>query len=193
MKDWTSSKILELLEALSKHKTRELFNKPVSEKEAPKYRTIVKEPMDYSTIKKRFDAGLVGNLDEFARLVDLIISNCKAYNPADEEHSYFSWAVSLDEFWKPLLRKSQDALKRERDRLTTRMIAATSGAAVGSSASATAAAVAAVIAEPVKTKRASSGGGVNALPRSSMGGKVVEEEKAVAAATSSKRRRVEEK
>jgi hypothetical protein len=193
MKEWTSSKILELLETLSKHKTRELFNKPVSEEEAPKYRTIVKEPMDYSTIKKRFDAGLVGNLDEFARLVDLIISNCKAYNPADEEHSYFSWAVSLDEFWKPLLRKSQDALKRERDRLTTRMIAATSGSAVSSSASATAAAVAAVIAEPVKTKRASSGGAVNALPRSSIGGKAVEEEKAVAAATSSKRRRVEEK
>lgn len=193
MKEWTSSKILELLETLSKHKTRELFNKPVSEEEAPKYRTIVKEPMDYSTIKKRFDAGQVGNLDEFARLVDLIISNCKAYNPADEEHSYFSWAVSLDEFWKPLLRKSQDALKRERDRLTTRMIAATSGSAVSSSASATAAAVAAVIAEPVKTKRASSGGAVNALPRSSSGGKAVEEEKAVAAATSSKRRRVEEK
>ena len=193
LKEWTSSKILELLETLSKHKTRELFNKPVSEEEAPKYRTIVKEPMDYSTIKKRFDAGLVGNLDEFARLVDLIISNCKAYNPADEEHSYFSWAVSLDEFWKPLLRKSQDALKRERDRLTTRMIAATSGAAVSSSASATAAAVAAVIAEPVKTKRASSGGAVNALPRSSIGGKAVDEEKAVAAATSSKRRRVEEK
>jgi len=189
MKDWTNSKILELLEALSKHKTRELFNKPVSEEEAPKYRTIVKEPMDYSTIKKRFDAGLIGSLDEFARLVDLIISNCKAYNPADEEHSYYSWAVSLDEFWKPLLRKSQDALKRERDRLTTRVLAATgSSGGGGSNASVAVAAVAAVIAEPIKTKRSSSGG-VNAVSRLSSG-KVVEEEKVVMA---SKRRRVEEK
>jgi hypothetical protein len=145
--------------------------------------------MDYSTIKKRFDAGLIGSLDEFARLVDLIISNCKAYNPADEEHSYYSWAVSLDEFWKPLLRKSQDALKRERDRLTTRVLAATGSSGVGgSNASVAVAAVAAVIAEPVKTKRSSSGG-VNAVSRLSSG-KVVEEEKVVMA---SKRRRVEEK
>ncbi len=80
MADWTKAKLLELLDTLSKHKTRELFMYPVTEEEAPEYSSIISHPMDYTTLRALVDSGEVSTIQDFARNVDLIISNCKTYN-----------------------------------------------------------------------------------------------------------------
>ena len=51
----------------------------------PDYFTIIKEPMDFGTIKKKIDAGNYGSFSEFERDVRLIFSNCYTYNAPNSD------------------------------------------------------------------------------------------------------------
>jgi hypothetical protein len=106
LREWTQAKVVELLEAAAKHRTKDLFSAPVSDEEAPRYSQIVKQPMDYQRVRARIAAGQCATLEELARLVALIVANCKAYNPPSPDRKgahgghgtgYFSWAVALEE------------------------------------------------------------------------------------------------
>lgn len=59
---------------------RDLFIEPVDDKEVPDYLTVIREPMDLSTLARRVAAGTCDNISEFKRLLYLIFDNAMLYN-----------------------------------------------------------------------------------------------------------------
>lgn len=68
--------------SLWKVKDSTLFLKPVDpvELNIPDYFTIIKNPMDFSTIKKKLNSGLYTNFREFDNDMKLVFYNCILYN-----------------------------------------------------------------------------------------------------------------
>ncbi|XP_078805323.1 bromodomain-containing protein 1 isoform X5 [Oryzias latipes] len=60
-----------------------IFAQPVSLKEVPDYLDHIKDPMDFSTMRRKIDTHGYRSLDEFEADFDLIISNCMTYNAKD--------------------------------------------------------------------------------------------------------------
>lgn len=52
--------LLKFVQSVTKHKWAHPFKRPVTEKEAPDYKDIVKEPMDFSTLRKRVEGVSAG-------------------------------------------------------------------------------------------------------------------------------------
>lgn len=71
-----------VINQLWKVKDAIIFLKPVDpiELNIPDYFTIIKNPMDFSTIKKRLNAGLYTNFKEFNDDMNLVFNNCFLYN-----------------------------------------------------------------------------------------------------------------
>ena len=71
-----------LMNTLWKHKDADLFHKPVDPEELniPDYFNIIKNPMDFSTIKKKLNNFSYTNLKEFCNDMDLVFENCYLYN-----------------------------------------------------------------------------------------------------------------
>ena len=71
-----------LMNMLWKHRDAELFHKPVDPEELniPDYFNIIKNPMDFSTIKKKLANFTYSNLKEFCKDMDLVFENCYTYN-----------------------------------------------------------------------------------------------------------------
>lgn len=67
---------------LWKFKDAELFHRPVNPVELgiPDYPDIIKNPMDFSTIKKKLNSGLYNNFEAFNNDVNLTFNNCFLYN-----------------------------------------------------------------------------------------------------------------
>ncbi|PON38472.1 Spastin [Trema orientale] len=59
------------------------FHYPVSDEDAPNYRSIIQNPMDMSTLLQRVDSGQYITCSAFLQDVDLIVSNAKIYNGDD--------------------------------------------------------------------------------------------------------------
>ena len=70
------------MNSLWKAKDAELFHKPVDPVELgiPDYFSIIKEPMDFSTIKKKLSGFVYTNFKEFVEDMDLTFRNCYLYN-----------------------------------------------------------------------------------------------------------------
>ncbi|XP_047452373.1 bromodomain-containing protein 1-like isoform X2 [Mugil cephalus] len=60
-----------------------IFAQPVNVKEVPDYLDHIKDPMDFSTMRKRIDAHHYRSLEEFEADFNLIIANCLKYNAKD--------------------------------------------------------------------------------------------------------------
>ena len=71
-----------VINSVWKIKDAAIFHKPVDpiELNIPDYFTIIKNPMDFSTIKKRLNSGLYTNFKEFDDDVRLVFYNCILYN-----------------------------------------------------------------------------------------------------------------
>ncbi|XP_035693487.1 SWR1 complex bromodomain subunit bdf1-like [Branchiostoma floridae] len=63
----------------------EWFIHPVDPAVAPDYYNIIKQPMDFSTIKKKLEGGQYNSMEEFHSDMQLIKSNCFQYNPPGHE------------------------------------------------------------------------------------------------------------
>ncbi|XP_078613929.1 BRCA2-interacting transcriptional repressor EMSY-like isoform X3 [Branchiostoma floridae x Branchiostoma japonicum] len=63
----------------------EWFIHPVDPAVAPDYYNIIKQPMDFSTIKKKLEGGQYNSMEEFHADMQLIKSNCFQYNPPGHE------------------------------------------------------------------------------------------------------------
>ena len=72
----------QLLNVLWRVKDAEIFHKPVDpiELNVPNYYDIIKNPMDFSTVKKKLNNFTYTNLKEFCEDMNLIFSNCFLYN-----------------------------------------------------------------------------------------------------------------
>ena len=71
-----------LMNTLWKHRDADLFHKPVDPEELniPDYFNIIKNPMDFSTIKKKLSNYSYTNLKEFCDDMGLVFENCYTYN-----------------------------------------------------------------------------------------------------------------
>eukprot|EP00090_Calanus_glacialis_P046975 TRINITY_DN949_c0_g1_i1.p1 TRINITY_DN949_c0_g1~~TRINITY_DN949_c0_g1_i1.p1 ORF type:complete len:644 (-),score=181.07 TRINITY_DN949_c0_g1_i1:103-2034(-) len=89
-------KILEyLLVMLEKKDINNFFANPVNDTFAPGYSTIIKEPMDFSTMREMIEDGKFINLDQFRYSFDLICNNCMTYNGPDTV--YYKTAKKLQQ------------------------------------------------------------------------------------------------
>ncbi|XP_028803562.1 ATPase family AAA domain-containing protein At1g05910 isoform X1 [Neltuma alba] len=59
------------------------FHYPVSDEDAPNYRSVIQNPMDMATILQHVDNGHYITCSAFLQDIDLIVSNAKAYNGED--------------------------------------------------------------------------------------------------------------
>ncbi|XP_022241135.1 bromodomain adjacent to zinc finger domain protein 2B-like isoform X2 [Limulus polyphemus] len=69
-----------LLDELKKHEDSWPFLFPVKTKQFPTYKKIIKQPMDFSTIKSKLEGGLHKTKEDFAADVRLIFDNCETFN-----------------------------------------------------------------------------------------------------------------
>jgi Bromodomain len=76
-----------ILKKLMNHKVAYWFSMPVDPVRMgiPNYLNVIKHPMDFSTIKKRLNAGIYQGEEEFAADVRLIFSNSLLFNPPNSQ------------------------------------------------------------------------------------------------------------
>ncbi|XP_034390271.1 bromodomain-containing protein 1-like isoform X2 [Cyclopterus lumpus] len=88
-----------------------IFAQPVSAKEVPDYLDHIKDPMDFSSMRKRIDAHDYRSLEEFEADFDLIIFNCMKYNAKDT--FFYRAAQRMQDHGGAILRRA----RREADRI----------------------------------------------------------------------------
>ena len=87
-------KVLEyLLVMLEKKDINNFFSNPVTDTIAPGYSTMIKEPMDFSTMREMIEEGKFKTLSQFRHSFDLICNNCMTYN--GPETIFFKSAKTL--------------------------------------------------------------------------------------------------
>ncbi|KAI0691165.1 hypothetical protein C8T65DRAFT_699820 [Cerioporus squamosus] len=76
-------KCREILRTLSKIPECHIFAKPVDPilDGCPTYYDEIKNPMDFSTISSKLNDGQYATMEDFAKDVELIFSNCRKFNP----------------------------------------------------------------------------------------------------------------
>lgn len=76
-----------LLNALWRHKHAWIFYEPVDhiKLKIPDYYDIIKEPMDFGTIKKKLNNNVYESGEELISDFDLVFSNCRVYNQPDTD------------------------------------------------------------------------------------------------------------
>ncbi|KAI4352691.1 hypothetical protein L6164_006915 [Bauhinia variegata] len=87
--------LLFILDRLQKKDSHGVFSEPVDPEELPDYHDIIARPMDFGTLRKKLDAGVYNNLEQFEKDVLLICSNAMQYNAPDT--IYYRQARSMQE------------------------------------------------------------------------------------------------
>ncbi|KAJ8077288.1 histone acetyltransferase [Marasmius tenuissimus] len=96
------------LRELQNHNQAWPFLKPVSAEDVPDYHTVIKEPMDFSTMEHKLDNNQYTAVDEFVRDAQLVFHNCRLYN--EEGSIYHKCANALE---KVLKEQMKERVKRE--------------------------------------------------------------------------------
>eukprot|EP00764_Aduncisulcus_paluster_P007612 gnl/Carplike_NY0171/2489_a3347_630.p1 GENE.gnl/Carplike_NY0171/2489_a3347_630~~gnl/Carplike_NY0171/2489_a3347_630.p1 ORF type:complete len:230 (-),score=25.85 gnl/Carplike_NY0171/2489_a3347_630:39-728(-) len=89
------ARLIKVIEATKRKKHGSVFSQPVDylKLKLPHYLTIVKYPMDLSTLKKNLKSGEYKLLYEFLEAADLIWTNCMRFNGKD--HDFFKFALEV--------------------------------------------------------------------------------------------------
>ncbi|RKP15026.1 histone acetyltransferase gcn5 [Piptocephalis cylindrospora] len=105
------SKITALLRA---HSSAWPFQKPVSIDDVPDYPSVIKHPMDLSTVEVKVENDEYRSFTDFERDVRLIFTNCRTFN--DPDTRYYKSATRLEAFFNeqvtknPMLREARGSL-----------------------------------------------------------------------------------
>lgn len=73
-----------------------VFSKAVDANEVPDYHQVIKNPMDFGTLRKKLNDGVYVTLDELEADVMLICTNAMQYNAAD---TYYYQRVRFSFFY----------------------------------------------------------------------------------------------
>ncbi|XP_067447039.1 bromodomain-containing protein 1-like isoform X3 [Thunnus thynnus] len=87
-----------------------IFAQPVSTKEVPDYLDHIKNPMDFSTMRKRIDSHDYRSLEDFEADFNLIIANCMKYNAKDT--FFYKAAQRMQDHGGAILRRSRREAER---------------------------------------------------------------------------------
>ena len=74
------AQILELLNDIKKNRDSWPFLSPVTKEEVPDYYDYISQPMDFGTIRKKFENNEYNMVEEFFRDCLLVFDNCHTYN-----------------------------------------------------------------------------------------------------------------
>lgn len=99
-----------VLDQLQEKDQARIFAQPVSVKEVPDYLDHIKNPMDFSTMRKCIDAHGYKDFDEFEADFNLIIFNCMKYNA--KETFFHKAALRLQDQGGAILRKTRRDAER---------------------------------------------------------------------------------
>lgn len=88
----------EIFHELSKHKDAWPFLEPVREKLVPDYYSVITNPMDFSTIRKKFNDIAYSEPSDVLSDIQLIFENCLYYN--DRRSEVAKAALSLQQQFK---------------------------------------------------------------------------------------------
>ncbi|KAJ2311588.1 hypothetical protein IWW54_002559 [Coemansia sp. RSA 2705] len=81
-------------ELISKRDPRGVLSRPVTEAEAPDYFEVVKEPMDFGTMRARVEANQYTGLSDFEQDLRLVVRNCMTYNKPNTYYFQLAARVS---------------------------------------------------------------------------------------------------
>jgi hypothetical protein len=128
-----------IVTALMKKENADWFSRPVNPEldNAPDYLTVIHEPMDMGTVKRRLEAGFYQDMAGFVYDMELIWRNAMAYNPA--AHLVYQVAERLQREFRRLLSQAtpaaddasaavSDGSERQRGRSARRAVPAAAAA-----------------------------------------------------------------
>ncbi|CAK1541586.1 unnamed protein product [Leptosia nina] len=94
-----------LLRQLKQRDASDIFTEPVDLNEVPDYSTIVRHPMDLSTMGKKLDKGQYKTIDDVEADFQLMIDNCLTYNNKDTV--FYKAGVKMREQCKSIFRQAR--------------------------------------------------------------------------------------
>ncbi|XP_063833334.1 peregrin-like [Ostrinia nubilalis] len=94
-----------LLRLLRQRDASDIFTEPVDLNEVPDYSSIVKHPMDLSTMGKKLERGAYASVDDVEADFRLMIDNCLAYNNKDTV--FYKAGVKMREQCLPIFRQAR--------------------------------------------------------------------------------------
>ena len=96
----------DILKALNEHENAWPFRQPVTQKQAPDYYNVIKEPMWIERIREKLQNKEYTEREMFKRDVMLIFENARVYNAKDT--FFYKLADILQTFSQPLLDKLKE-------------------------------------------------------------------------------------
>ncbi|XP_045771178.1 bromodomain-containing protein 1 isoform X2 [Maniola jurtina] len=94
-----------LLRLLRHADQSDVFTEPVDPLEVPDYSTIVKHPMDLSTMGKKLDRGVYKTIDDVEADFQLMIDNCLTYNNKDTV--FYKAGIKMRDQCAPIFRQAR--------------------------------------------------------------------------------------
>ncbi|XP_027624639.1 bromodomain-containing protein 8 [Tupaia chinensis] len=85
--------LLPVWKMIASHRCSSPFLKPVSERQAPGYKDVVKRPMDLTSLKRNLSKGRIRTMAQFQRDLMLMFQNAVMYN--DSDHHVYHMAVEM--------------------------------------------------------------------------------------------------
>ncbi|XP_049505213.1 bromodomain-containing protein 8 isoform X2 [Panthera uncia] len=85
--------LLPVWKMIASHRFSSPFLKPVSERQAPGYKDVVKRPMDLTSLKRNLSKGRIRTMAQFQRDLMLMFQNAVMYN--DSDHHVHHMAVEM--------------------------------------------------------------------------------------------------
>ena len=101
MNEYDKNWCLKLISEFNKWPTTGPFRNPVDpiRDQAPRYPEIVKNPMDFSTMKKKINSNEYKTIEDFKNDIKLICNNAKLFNGPES-----MFGMIVDDIWKETLK-----------------------------------------------------------------------------------------
>ncbi|KAG3016036.1 hypothetical protein JG687_00011065 [Phytophthora cactorum] len=109
--------LLAVLDKIAKIDARLIFAEPVPD-DVPKYREIIKDPMDLSTMRRKVKRGKYKTLDAFVADFNLMIRNCMTFNP--DTTIFYKEGKRIGKRGNELIERNATALRGEPQRIRTK-------------------------------------------------------------------------
>ncbi|KAL3672914.1 hypothetical protein V7S43_002216 [Phytophthora oleae] len=116
--------LLTVLDKIAKIDARLIFAEPVPD-DVPKYREIIKDPMDLSTMRRKAKRGKYKTLDTFVADFNLMIRNCMTFNP--DTTIFYKEGKRIGKRGNELIERNAAALRGEPQRIRTKKRRKTGG------------------------------------------------------------------
>ncbi|RLN44048.1 hypothetical protein BBO99_00002812 [Phytophthora kernoviae] len=116
--------LLGVLDKIAKIDARLIFAEPVPD-DVPKYRDIIKDPMDLSTMGKKAKRGKYKTLDAFVADFNLMIRNCMTFNP--DTTIFYKEGKRIGKRGNELIERNAAVLRGEPQRIRTKKRRKTGG------------------------------------------------------------------